>query len=109
MKNRNRTNRKKWKEELQTPAGLTSVAFGVISLLLFAVAVRLSYRQEGLGTMMVGAIGLFAFLFAITGMGLAGPELRKEDHVSGVAKLGMLVSVVATIFWVVIFLYGLIF
>lgn len=90
----------------ETTFGITSIIFGVVSLLLFFTAVyQGAYNLEGRETV-VGGIELAAMMFCLSGLlfGLTG-EFRK-DTFHRTAHAGILVNVLVGIFHVIVLVQG---
>lgn len=64
--------------------GIVSGILLIIQIILLFLAVYLSYLAEGRGGIIVGILGVAAFILALTGMGLSlwGFTKKNQNHAS---------------------------
>ena len=90
----------------ETEGGFSSMVFAGCSLLLFLVSACLSFFWEGKAESWIGALGLMAVLFSVSGF-LIGMKSFKEEQVSHrMSVLGSITSGGMLVAWLALFLIG---
>lgn len=90
----------------ETTFGIAAIALGVMSILLFFIAVYQSaYDLKGRETV-VGSIELLAILFSVTGLlfGLIGET--RVDKFRRTAHIGILINLIVGVFHVIVLMQG---
>ena len=90
----------------ETEGGFSSLVFAGCSLILFLVSACLSFFWEGKAESWIGALGLMAVLFSVSGF-LIGMKSFKEEQVSHrMSVLGSITSGGMLVAWLALFLIG---
>ena len=90
----------------ETEGGFSSLVFAGCSLILFLVSACLSFFWEGKAESWIGALGLMAVLFSVSGF-LIGMKSFKEEQVSHrMSVLGSITSGGMLVAWLALFLNG---
>lgn len=86
--------------------GKLSIGLGCVSFLLMLATIFISFFMEGKGDIILGAMGLCAIALAFYGfiLGLQGLNQKKVDH--KLSFIGTVVSGLAVILWLAIFVVG---
>ncbi len=87
--------------------GVASVVMAVISGLLMAVAVFISFRNSGNADAWVGGIGVTAILIALYGFRLGITSFREKNVTTGPSIVGSILCGLLAIGWLTLFLLGL--
>ncbi len=90
----------------QTKMGIASVVIGVLDVLGFLVICLISGLAEGKGDSILGLIGIFLFILAITGFFMSYKSFKKKDIFYAFPIVGIILNGFMTVFLLIIYLIG---
>lgn len=96
----------KFTDKHHTVGGIISTFLGILSLVLLSVCVRISFHFAGNGTIMLGAVGVAAFLISLSGCVIGLISFREEDKYYTYSKIGSMLCGILTVLMLGIFLIG---
>jgi len=102
-------NRKRYRftDAVQSVDGRRAVILAVLSAVLFAAAVFISFLQKGAGGAAVGCIGVTAILLAGYGFRLGVRSFREKDVSPVLSVAGSILSGIMLLLWLTMFLRGI--
>lgn len=87
--------------------GVCSIILGSISILLVIIGIVMSFIYKGNGPMLVGALGVSAFLFDAAGLGIGLWSFKESDKYYNVSIVGSMMCGGIFIFMMGILLMGI--
>lgn len=87
--------------------GVLSIILGSISILLIFIGIVMSFFYKGNAPLVVGAIGLSAFMFDIAGLVIGLYSFKESDKYYQVSIIGSMMCGITFIFMLSIFLMGI--
>ncbi len=99
-------NKYKFSDKSQTLGGTLSALMGVGSLVCLLYGIYVSFAADGNGGVIVGALGILAFILSLTGMIVGLMSFKEQDKFYMLSKVGSLLCGVIFIVMLAIFLMG---
>lgn len=100
-------NKVKFSDRHMAVGGVVSVVLGVMAVLLIIVAVVLSFLNKGNGPLVVGALGVSAFLFDVGGLTIGLLSFKESDKYYGTSIAGSMLCGTLFVFMLGIILMGI--
>lgn len=100
-------NKYKFSDKSQTFGGTLSALMGVGSLVCLLYGIYVSFSADGNGGIVVGTLGILAFILSLTGMILGLMSFREQDKFYALSKVGSLLCGITFILMLAIFLMGI--
>lgn len=90
----------------ETEGGFASVIYACSSLFLFLVCAVLSFAFSGKAGAWVGALGLMAILFSVSGFCIGIRSFQEKDRNYRFSMLGSMANGILSVGWLALFLIG---
>lgn len=100
-------NKYKFSDKSQTLGGTLSAFMGAGSLVCLFYGIYVSFSADGNGGVIVGTLGILAFILSLTGMILGLMSFREQDKFYMLSKVGSLLCGIICIVMLAIFLMGI--
>jgi len=92
-----------------TKEGLLSFGISLVSLLIVAASILISYYEKGASRAIIGLLPLFSFILSIGALIFAAFGFRRKDKVRHyMEKRGLIISLLTIAILIAIFIRGLI-
>lgn len=101
------SNKVKFSDRHTSLGGVLSVILGSITILLSIVAIAISYANAGQGPLVVGALGIAAFLFDLCGLVIGLVSFKEQDKYYTTSVVGTLMCGVLFVLFFSILMMGL--
>ena len=89
-----------------TEGGKSSVLFAGFSLVIFLAAVIMSFFMGGNAASWIGALGLMAVLFSVTGFFIGIKSFQEKEKNYRLSVLGAMANGIGCIGWLALLLIG---
>lgn len=89
-----------------TQGGAASVLYAIVSLVIFLIAVVLSFIYEGKAGNWIGALGLMAALFSICGFAMGIRSFREHEKDYRLSVMGAMLNGIFCVGWLALILLG---
>lgn len=106
MARNRRRGRYKFTEKKHSRRGMVALFMAIAMIITFIVFISLAFKGNGTLSMYFGSAGVFAMLFSATAFILAVGSLREETSFPLFPRLSTLVSFIALVCWVGIYVSG---
>ncbi len=103
---RHRISDYKFSEYRHSKEGIAGLILGLISLVLYAVCIRLSFNNQGAASVHIGGIAIDAIIVDLVGIIFSVRGYRDEDVYKMFPKLGLFVTIVTMILWIAVIVLG---
>lgn len=100
-------NKYKFSDKSQTLGGTLSTLMGAGSLVCLLYGIYVSFSADGNGGIIVGALGILAFMLSFTGMLLGLMSFKEQDKFYMLSKAGSLLCGIIFIAMLAILLMGI--
>lgn len=100
-------NKYKFSDKSQTLGGTLSALMGAGSLVCLLYGIYMSFSADGNGGIIVGALGILAFILSLTGMILGLMSFKEQDKFYMMSKVGSLLCGIIFIAMLAIFFMGI--
>lgn len=97
----------KFTDKHHSVGGIISTFMGIVALFLIIACVKWSFDMAGNGGMLMGGIGIMAFLVSISGCAVGLISFKEEDKYYIFSKIGSLMCGILSVLMAGIFLIGL--
>jgi hypothetical protein len=96
-------------DKKNSPLGIASFAFGIVSLVSFFVIICYSYSVEGNAGPFIGGLGILSFMAAFAGLvlGVESYRLGGEEERFLFSHIGCGLNSLLMIVWIVLFVIGI--
>lgn len=99
-------NKVKFSDRHASVGGILSIIFGVTAIILIITGVVMSFVYQGSGPMVVGALGVSAFLFDAGGLCIGLLSFKESDKYYRVSIIGSMLCGILFVFMMGIILMG---
>ncbi len=99
-------NKVKFSDRHTSVGGVISVFLGAIAIVLVIIGVVISFIYEGNGPMVVGALGVAAFLFDAGGLVIGLLSFKEDDKYYKTSVVGSMICGVFMVFMLGIIMMG---
>lgn len=97
----------KFSDRHTSVGGVISVTMGSVAILLVLIGVALSFTNKGNGPLVVGALGIAAFLFDVGGLAIGLLSFKESDKYYKASIAGSMMCGVLFVFMLGILLMGI--
>lgn len=87
--------------------GVMSSLFAVVAIVVLSIGVYMSYKADGAGGMVVGILGMIAFLMSVIGFIVGVRSFENEEAFLGFPWIGVVSNAVILVFMMCVILIGL--
>lgn len=96
----------KFTDKHHSVGGIISTFFGAIASILLVICIHSSYKLEGNGGVMLGAMGVASFFISLSGCAIGLISFRETDKYYIFSKIGSMMCGILTVLMASIFLIG---
>lgn len=96
----------KFTSKKQSGKGIAASILGVLSWIILVVTVQMSFEKGGNGSVYLGSAGLAAMFLALGALCLAVSGFRGDRTFKLFAGIGTLISLLALLVWIAIYVVG---
>lgn len=100
-------NKVKFSDRHTSVGGVISVFLGIVAILLVIIGIVISFVFEGNGPMVVGALGVAAFLFDAGGLAIGLLSFKESDKYYKTSIVGSMICGAFMVFMLGIVLMGI--
>lgn len=100
-------NKVKFSDRHTSVGGVVSVALGTISIVLVVIGIVMSFMHKGNGPLVVGALGVSAFLFDVGGLVIGLLSFKESDKYYKTSIVGSMLCGSIFVFMLGIILMGI--
>lgn len=100
-------NKIKFSDRHLSVGGVISIVMGSIAVVLVLIGIIMSFAYKGNGPLLVGALGISAFLFDVGGLVIGLYSFKESDKYYNVSIIGSMMCGIIFIFMLGIILMGI--